>query len=222
MSSPPPFRVRLRLPSSKQETLSLARPVTIRALLQGIQPFVDADLTHIGLRFVYPPKQIDLGSTAEWDRNVKEIGINNGEGLVVRVTTGEKSTEADSQPSAPIDTSATQEPISVQPVKPKFTTFQNLFVESKEEGHVSPAKSKSPARRDRGPSVQEEPPEIPVEGGSVVLRVMEDDNSCLYGFLMALLMERFNALIYCVGRGAFQAKDLRQSIFTLGMEFSDK
>ena len=98
MSSQPPFRVRLRLPSSKQETLTLSRPVTIKSLLEGIQPFVNVDITQIGLRVAYPPKSLELGNPSEWDRNVKDIGINNGEGLVVRIN-AESSTGT--EPTAP-------------------------------------------------------------------------------------------------------------------------
>jgi hypothetical protein len=43
---------------------------------------------------------------------------------------------------------------------------------------VTPVKPASPPKR--GPSVQDEPPEISVEGGTIVLRIMEDDNSCMY------------------------------------------
>jgi hypothetical protein len=182
MSSQPPFRVRLRLPSSKQETLTLPRPVTIRSLLEGIQPFVNVDVTQIELRVAYPPKSLELGEPSQWDRNVQEIGIKNGEGLVVRVN--EESTRI--QPTAPasISTITSKSPavLDAAPpssvVEPSIATPPNPFVMPRAERTQSPAKPASPAKR--GPSVQEEPPEIPLEGGTIVLRVMEDDNSCMY------------------------------------------
>jgi hypothetical protein len=169
------FRVRLRLPSSKQETLSLPTPVTIRALLERIQPFVEVDLTQIGLRLAYPPKAFDLGSPSEWDRNVKDIGINNGEGLVVIITEERPSTTT--QPTPPSQPNVA-EPVSVQPTKPKSSNLKVSF--NNIEHPVTLAKSSSPSKRDRGPSVLEEPPEIPLDGGTIVLRIMEDDNSCMY------------------------------------------
>jgi ubiquitin thioesterase OTU1 len=168
------FRVRLRLPSSKQETLSLPSPVTIQALLEGIQPFVDVDMNQIRLRLAYPPKAIDVGSPTEWHRNVKEIGINNGEGLVVRI--GGEATSAEST-SADIPTQ--HEPPPPEPVQPvpvqQKPSFPNTFSVTQP---VAPVKPASPVKR--GPSVQDEPPEISVEGGTVVLRIMADDNSCMY------------------------------------------
>jgi ubiquitin thioesterase OTU1 len=164
----PPFRLRLRLPSSKQETLSLSSPVTIRTLLDGIQPFLQVDITQIGLKVGYPPKPLDLGAADTWGRDVNDIGIKSGETLVVTI---EETVE---------------EPVI--PAQPAVSAKRQL----------TPTKSASPSKRGRG-SVEEEPPEIPVEGGSVILRVMEDDNSCM-----------FNALIYCIGKGLYEAKDLRQ------------
>ena len=185
MSSQPPFRVRLRLPASKQETLTLSRPVTIKSLLEGIQPFVDVDITQIGLRLAYPPKAIELGDPSQWDRNVKEIGISNGEGLVVRINGESTATPSSAQPSTSAVSSKTPSvPDSAPPVpplavvQPPVSTVPNTFVMPRAERPQSPSKRASPAKR--GPTVQEEPPEIPLEGGTVVLRIMEDDNSCMY------------------------------------------
>jgi hypothetical protein len=168
-----PFRVRLRLPSSKQETLSLTSPVTIQALLDAIQPFVDVDITKIGLRLAYPPKPLDLGSQEDWNRPVQEIGIKNGEGLVVTVE----------GPMTPVDLAATVVPsptIAIPMTDARSIVPQRTESSVSSKRPLTPVKSTSPLKRGRGPSVQEEPPEIPVEGGSVVLRVMEDDNSCMY------------------------------------------
>ena len=183
MSSPPPFRVRLRLPSSKQETLTLSRPVTIKSLLEGIQPFVNVDITQIGLRVAYPPKSLELGNPSEWDRNVKEIGINNGEGLVVRINVESSTGTEPTAPASPSPVSSKPPPVAIAAppapvVEPSMATPVNPFVMPRAERPQSPAKRVSPAKR--GPSVQEEPPEIPLEGGTIVLRVMEDDNSCMY------------------------------------------
>lgn len=184
MSSPALFRLRLRLPSSKQETLTLPQPVTIKSLLEGIQPFVNVDITQIELRVAYPPKGLELGDPSEWDRNVKEIGINNGEGLVVRVNGESTATPSTTTPAPPATSAVSSNPPSVPnatppaPVaQPSVATPPNPFVMPRAERPQSPAKRASPVKR--GLSVQEEPPEIPLDGGTVVLRIMEDDNSCM-------------------------------------------
>jgi hypothetical protein len=194
-----PFRVRLRLPSSKQETLVLARPVTIKSLLDGIQPFVNVEVTQIGIKIAYPSKNVELGAPETWDREVKDVGINNGEGLVITILDNTSTpaggtaspvtktmTPVAQRPSTPME-----EPISVQPVKPRIATFDNSFgntsattsaaaAAEKRPSNLSPVKTGSPAKRNKGPSVQDEPPEIEIEGGTIVLRIMEDDNSCMY------------------------------------------
>jgi hypothetical protein len=174
MAAEKQFRVRLRLPSSKQETLSLPYPVTIRTLLEAIRPFVEVDTTQIGLKIAYPPKQLDLGSPEEWDREVKQVGISSGEALVVTIEENKPST-----PTKQTDVAIPQSVLS-QPVPTKMPRFDTLFSESMDERPLKQARRNSPLKRDRGSSVQEEPPEIPVEGGTVVLRIMADDNSCLY------------------------------------------
>jgi hypothetical protein len=173
MSTLPAFRVRLRLPSSKQETLTLTRPVTVRALLEAIKPFVDVELSEIRLKLAYPPKSIDLGTPDQWDRNVSDVGISNGEGLVLTVS--DKTNIPPPSEAKP----RTEPPVSVQPIKPIVAPFQNPFEDmlAVEKRPLTPSKSSSPAKRVR---VNDEPPEIPVDGGTIVLRIMEDDNSCMY------------------------------------------
>jgi len=172
--------MRLRLPSSKQETLTLPQPVTIKSLLEGIQPFVNVDVTQIELRVAYPPKNIELGKPSEWNRNVKDIGINNGEGLVVRINAESTDTSSSGAPPSNVSTKAPSVPnvAAAVPVQQSVATPPNPFVMPRAERPQTPAKRGLPATR--GPSVQEEPPEVPLEGGTVVLRIMEDDNSCMY------------------------------------------
>lgn len=195
MSSTAPFRVRVRLPTSKQETLTLQRPVTIKSLLEGIQPFVNVELNQIGIKIAYPSKVVELGGPESWDREVKDVGINSGESLVITIQENDTSTTAaTTQPSTsfaatdlsggrvstPVQkpSTAMEEPISVQPVKLRTTTFDSMTAE-KRPSNLSPSNTSSPAKRSKGPSVQDEPPEVEIEGGTIVLRIMEDDNSCM-------------------------------------------
>jgi len=213
------FRVRLRLPSSKQEILTLQPPVTIRTLLDAIAPFLDnVPAETIELRLSYPPKTVEIGGPAEWGRDVRDVGINNGQGLIVKVceiptdaATPKPTATSSSVPghaladnAAPLTSrgglpAAATAPVNLpprgtSPSKPSATMGQTSSAVRSSPRVNSPARRGSPLRKD-------EPPEIELEGGSVVLRIMEDDNSCM-----------FNALIYCVGRGSFQPTDLRQSI----------
>jgi len=168
------FRVRLRLPS-KQETLTLSPPVSIRALLEGVQSNVGGDISQIGLKLGYPPKQVDLGASSKWDEDVSTIGIKNGETLIVTTSEPSEETEPELPESKPVATAAA----ASGPVKRNFTTFQDTI--SKESSENVPMQRNTPSPPKRGrPSAQDEPPEIPVEGGSVVMRIMADDNSCMY------------------------------------------
>jgi len=192
------LRFRLRLPDSKQVNVTLTRPVSIETLLQAIQPHINVDPAQISLRIAYPPKELDLGSPDTWGRDVGDIGLKTGESLIVG--TKEKATVSvtNPQPAPPEATPVQPEPTPMLPMQreKKESTFDSLFSQETSDW-VAPPKE----RPSGGPSVAEQPPEISVEGGSIILRVMADDNSCL-----------FNALIYCVGKGGFQARDLRQSI----------
>ena len=215
------FRVRLRLPSSKQETLTLQPPVTIRTLLDAIAAFLDnAAPETIELRLSYPPKMVDIGGPGEWERDVRDVGINNGEGLIVKVreggatdaatatTTATSSLVPDgalASNAAPLASrgghpATAPAPVNVPPRGASPSKPAAAMGQTNSTADRSPLGVNSSARRG-SPLKTDEPPEIEVEGGSVVLRIMEDDNSCM-----------FNALIYCVGRGSFQPTDLRQSI----------
>ena len=216
------FRVRLRLPSSKQEILTLQPPVTIRTLLDAIAPFLDnVPAETIELRLSYPPKTVEIGGPAEWGRDVRDVGINNGQGLIVKVreiptdaATHKPTATSSSMPAdalagstAPLASRGRLPATATAPVNgpPRGTSPPKPAVAmGQTSSSATPVRSSppviSPARRG-SPLKKNEPPEVELEGGSVVLRIMEDDNSCM-----------FNALIYCVGRGSFQSMDLRQSI----------
>jgi ubiquitin thioesterase OTU1 len=170
LRDPMSFRVRLRLPSSKQETLTLSQPATVRSLLEGIQPFVNVDPSQIELRFVYPSKLVDLGPASEWDRDVKSVGINNGEGLVVSVAQNKGTTVTQSDPPVPPPVSRPIEHIA--PPQTASPLIQNVV--------ERPRSSERMTRSSRRQKIEDEPPEIAVEGGSVILRIMADDNSCMY------------------------------------------
>ena len=167
------LRIRLRLPS-KQETLTLPTPVTIRALLEGIQSFIGGDLDRIEIRFGYPPKQANLSNTAEWDKDVSTIGIKNGETLIVTTSLEQpKETGHDMPSSHPVDPAP-----SIVPPKRDFAAFQDT---STKVSDTLSSQTEVPLSKKRvGPSAQDEPPEIPVDAGTVVLRIMADDNSCMY------------------------------------------
>jgi len=224
------FRVRLRLPSSKQETLTLQPPVTIRTLLDAIAAFLhNVAPETIELLLSYPPKTVDVGGPGEWERDVRDVGINNGEGLIVRVreggatdaatatTTATSSLVPDgalASNTAPLASrgghpATAPAPVNVPPRGASPSKPAAAMGQTNSTAVRSPLGVNSSARRG-SPLKTDEPPEIEVEGGSVVLRIMEDDNSCM-----------FNALIYCVGRGSFQSMDLRQSIQAKTHVFGD-
>jgi hypothetical protein len=124
-----------------------------------------------------------LGSPSEWDRNVKAIGINNGESIIVRIAT--ESSEQTVEISEP----AMSQPVFMEPAKkdpPDSKPEQISFGKTKVERPITPVKTASSKNPNERP-LNEETPEIPVEGGYIVLRVMKDDNSCMYYSLKMLL-----------------------------------
>jgi hypothetical protein len=203
------FRLRLRLPSSKQETLTLPSPVTIRTLLNTIAPLLNTDPHQIELRTIYPPKSIDLGSEDAWTRDIRDVGIQNGEGLIVSLRTPTSAEEEETPTVVPAkkEEEAAKPSEAVKPSVPVAQTNRAIPVQK--------SLRSSPLARVN----KDEPPEIEVEGGTVILRIMEDDNSCMFfphnTRSQFVANDRFNALIYCIGRGAFQAADLRQSTYPL-------
>jgi hypothetical protein len=72
------FRVQYILGlSSRWGLLDFYEPVvTIRSLLEKLQPIVSANLDKIRLRNVCN-QEFDLGPSEEWDRDVQELGIEN-------------------------------------------------------------------------------------------------------------------------------------------------
>jgi ubiquitin thioesterase OTU1 len=169
------FRLRLRLPSSKQETLTLPSPVTIRALLDSIAPLLNTDPQQIELRTTYPPKSIDLGPEDTWTRDIRTVGIQNGEGLIVSLRAPTTAPEEEAQTVVP----AKEE----EPVRPSELVKPSVPVAQTSRGvPAQRALRSSPLAR----VSKDEPPEIQVEGGTVILRIMEDDNSCMFSPLQYL------------------------------------
>ncbi|KAM5430918.1 ubiquitin-specific protease otu1 [Microsporum canis] len=133
-----------------QSTVTLEDTATVEELLQSISQATS--LTSYDIKYGYPPQPLTLNQF-DAKTQVVDIGVNlNGEQLIV------------SQREAPADkplSSAEQQP-SEQQVRERSSTPLSL------------AKKKS--------SIEDNAPEVPSpeHGGTIILRVMPDDNSCLF------------------------------------------
>ncbi|EEP82107.1 conserved hypothetical protein [Uncinocarpus reesii 1704] len=145
------MRVRIRGPSG-QSTVSLQDTATVGDLLDQIK--AKTALAGFDIKYGYPPRSLSLDqinrSTA-----ITEIGVDlNGEQLIIIPKAGASSTEPP--------------PVFAQPA-PKTA------VESERQpGLLSLDRKK--------PNIENDPPEIPSadHNGTIVLRIMPDDNSCLF------------------------------------------
>ena len=160
------MKVRIRGPAG-QATISLAETATVRDLYSQIAE--QTSIARFDVKHGYPPKPLLL-DVYEQSKKLAEIGLNlDGEQLIIsektepikkhaaHTTEGPKSQGAHSQPSLPNGTSISS-----------TTTAASSF---------------APVPLNRKPSSpSHEAPEIPMltHASTMVLRVMPDDNSCLF------------------------------------------
>ncbi|EAS36731.3 zinc finger protein [Coccidioides immitis RS] len=149
------MRIRIRGPSG-QSTVSLQESATIGDLLDQIKE--NTSLPVFDIRHGYPPKSLALDQFGRQSK-VTDIGVDlNGEQLII--IKRNDSTISDTQP------------ISTQ--APEVTTTQ--------PSNSSEQRPNFPSSKQKVTRSEDDPPEIPSpnHGGTIVLRIMPDDNSCLF------------------------------------------
>lgn len=144
------MRVRIRGPSG-QSTASLDDGATVQELYEQITQ--KTQLSAFDIKYGYPPKPLDL-SQLDTGSPVAEAGVNlNGEQLIITRQEGSAS-----QPKETTTTTTTTSP------------------QQQQQQQQQPPGGKNNAAGDN------DPPEIasPDHSGTIVLRIMPDDNSCLF------------------------------------------
>ncbi|KAK5957701.1 ubiquitin-specific protease otu1 [Knufia fluminis] len=185
-----PLRVRIRGPSG-QSTASFDDNATIETLREQIAE--STSLSSFDVKCGYPPKPLDL-EQYEPTKLLTELDIKlNGEQLLVTRAEGATPKQATSatpthqaNASQSQQSSAKASPAASQPSKGKQQALKGASTE--------PAAPLSLTRKENKET--SDPPEvfIPDIGGTLVLRIMPDDNSCLFRAISSAVMSDLDAV----------------------------
>jgi ubiquitin thioesterase OTU1 len=167
------MRIRLRGPSG-QSTVTLDDSATIKDLQDQIAE--KTGLATFDVKYGYPLKPLEL-DICQPDQRISEIGINlNGESLIVAQKDGASRGASDGATTA-----HPAHPAHLAPPQP-----------SRPSQPSQPSTSHIPQE-----NAAEDPPEIasPEHAGTFVLRVMPDDNSCLFRAVGAAVMGDMDTMV---------------------------
>lgn len=178
------MRIRIRGPSGKTSIISLGSSATIETLREAIT--AETTLSAFEIKHGFPPKTLDLQQYPSTSL-LSELDVKlNGEQLTVNATTSSTSqdkseanraakTSDENQKSHPLESKAPQ---SKPKPKPQQSPAAPLALSRK----------KNPAMDD--------PPEVflPEAGGTLVLRIMPDDNSCLFRAVASAAISELDAV----------------------------
>ncbi|QSZ32016.1 hypothetical protein DSL72_001585 [Monilinia vaccinii-corymbosi] len=170
------MRMRIRYPDGTS-TITLPDDAKIADLLSEITS--RTSLHNFDIKYGYPPKPLLL-SQSEPSSSLSKLEIKlNGEQLTISSREEQKSSRS------PKSTSSTKASTPPQ-VKDRQTSGETSFSFSGMHGDVTqksdPSKSAPPVSLSRKRGIDSDVPEIPIpeRGATLVLRVMPDDNSCLF------------------------------------------
>src|SRR5277367_6201329 len=183
------MRLRIRGPAG-QSTVTLDDESTVETLRKAIT--AETTLSAYDVKYGYPPKSLALDQYAPATK-LRDLEVRlNGEQLIVSKsdTSGSQGvTQTSQQPPRTVikreDVSAAG-PSRTSAAKPSQQPSSSTSSEPKE-----PSKSTPPLSLSRkNPFNMSDPPEIilPELGGTLVLRIMPDDNSCLFRAIASAVM----------------------------------
>ncbi|PGH16102.1 hypothetical protein AJ80_05317 [Polytolypa hystricis UAMH7299] len=173
------MRIRIRGPAG-QSTITLEESATIHDLRSHISE--KTNLKSYDIKYGYPPKPLHLDEldpsqkVAEIDTNLngEQLIITNKEsGLAGSVSSSSQQDAASQIASKPVATSTFASSSQRTPNTNSHQTSQQLVEQSQQPLSLT---------RKQNSSVENDPPEIPSpeHSGTIVLRIMPDDNSCLF------------------------------------------
>ncbi|KAK9449946.1 uncharacterized protein V1518DRAFT_415131 [Limtongia smithiae] len=189
------MRLKLRLPSSASEVVTLADNADVADLVAQVYTYDDVlALESIVIKGGFPPKQIDLTDSSKL---LSALGVHSGDQLIIAPTHGAAASK--SMPSPPSQTPAAP---ARDAVAANTSERMNSFT------------------RQRPASTHETgPPSVSCGNGSmVVLRVMEDDNSCLFRAIGYVLLRNIDAMheLRSIVASAIQEDPIEYSDVVLG------
>lgn len=185
------MRVRLRGPSGKSTTATLDDTATVDTLRKTIA--TETSLTSFEVKYGYPPKTLVLEQYPA-SKLLSELEIKlNGEQLIVNDTG--TATNPSTQPVAVTDN--IHEAISRAGSSLNSNTSRTPQSADAQHGSKAQASSAAPLSLSRMRNLEmDDPPEVfvPDVGGSVVLRIMPDDNSCLFRAVASAIMSELDTM----------------------------
>lgn len=184
-----PLRVRIRGPSG-QSTATFDDQATIETLRKQISE--STSLTSFDVRYGYPPKTLRLDQY-EPTKLLSDLDVKlNGEQLLV-TRSGAATTS-----SAPGSTNTGQQTVSQAPTARDQPASKQTPTKSQSGPTKKPlAEPSAPLSLTRKQNTEmSEPPEvfIPDVGGTLLLRIMPDDNSCLFRAISSAVMSDLDAV----------------------------
>jgi ubiquitin thioesterase OTU1 len=184
------MKIRLRAPSGTS-TLTVEDTATVQDLRRSISEATS--LSSFDIKWGFPPKPLDL-SQFHVSTPLSQTGLKlNGEQLIV---------EASSNPPKPPSSAMDMEDSASAP-KPSQDSQGSSQSASQSSTSTTTEATRSrgadePLSLERAPrNIESDPPEIPVPSheATVVLRVMPDDNSCMFrAFGSAVLSDTLDAM----------------------------
>ncbi|KAK9457569.1 hypothetical protein V1511DRAFT_493994 [Dipodascopsis uninucleata] len=166
------MRLRAKLPSSSSEILTLPDDATVENLIASLLNIPEiSDASSFECRTGFPPKIVDLSNSMML---LKEVGILNGDQITVTTTSGDVASSNEGvQGSSQTESAALPDEIK----------------------HLISGINTSTVTPRREPDDKKGPPEVRLGPDNVVvLRVMEDDNSCLFRAIGYALLRNLDTM----------------------------
>ena len=188
------MRLRVRGPSG-QTVISLGDDDTVASLLKQIASQTSIPESSLVIKYGYPPKPLDFPESSR-DLKLTDLDVNlNGEQLIIskggpsvdQIPNQSSIIRATRDLGGPMaESESTKAPPSAPSGGAQGFSFGDFGSAPSKPASSKPSAppSNSPLslqRKDHA-DVAEDPPEIimPEQGGTLVLRIMPDDNSCLF------------------------------------------
>lgn len=187
-----PIRLRIRGPGG-QSTASFDDTASVSTLKDQIRELTS--LSKFDVKYGYPPKPLRLDQFND-EMLITELGIKlNGEQLLVTRAEGIESTPSSTSVQADKQIAAASGTDTSSVAKPQ----QNVTKKQPPSSNTKAALTEPPAPLSLARKPRKEmsdPPEVfvPDLGGTLVLRVMPDDNSCLFRAISLAVLSDLDAV----------------------------
>ncbi|KAK5049575.1 hypothetical protein LTR84_004504 [Exophiala bonariae] len=181
------MRIRIRGPSGKTSIISLGSSATIETLREAIT--AETTLSTFEIKYGFPPKTLDLQRYPS-DSLLSELDVKlNGEQLTVH-----NATSSTSQENLEATREAKPSDRNQKSSNPPESKAPQSNPNPKSKSQPSSAAPLSLSRK-QNPAM-DDPPEVflPESGGTLVLRIMPDDNSCLFRAVASAAISELDAV----------------------------